>query len=227
MNDESLKNGLALFLCRDKEHTLSKPVILGGFVHATDGRIAFKAKLTGAQDDCVPKKYPIESLQKLLHDAEAATHWHAINWDEFDSIEKDFMQKFREERIKDNRQYEDRYKEMLCPHCGEDLYWDTWSDALVKEKEERDPIEERDVSVPFKLYFGNERYADFSFAYFYLMRHVFGKELFFALEDIPYEKNPHLYIKIPEANAFGILMPMKCADRYDPKHVIHSTEVGE
>ena len=210
MMDSDKIHALGLFAARDGR-SIKNLAILDGFVYATDGRIAIKMKLGDLRRNEVPNNYPINKLKSILNDADECNATNVIVDEDFKPIDDGFMQYARGERNRNNRDYLERYTSMVCPCCGEIVYLDHEKDMLVREMEQQDKYDIREVGKSIELDFGDEKvYVGMS--YLHMIIAAFNKDynLRFAPCKVNDEKRNLLCFKSTDGDLTGVLMPMYC-----------------
>lgn len=208
MMDSDKIHDLGLFTARNGM-SIKNIAILDGFIYATDGRIAIKMKLGDLRRNEVPNNYPIDKLKSILNDADECNATGVIADEDFKSIDDGFMQYARGERCQHNRDYLERYKEMVCPRCGNIIYLDNEKDELVEEIEPQDKFDIRDVSKSIELDFYDEKvYVGMS--YLHMIIAAFNKDynLRFALCKVNDENRKLLCFKSTDGDLTGVLMPV-------------------
>lgn len=226
--EEQLKRIVA-FKCKDESRSISTVAVKDGVAYATDGKIVVSDRLDEDCEDVTDghkKAFPIEAVLYFASQAEKAERWYAIGCDILKSLEDAFAEKFRSERILNDREYADRYKRVVCPSCGEDLWWDKWDDALVEDPEPKSSVEILDVQLPVRISFGNES-MDVNFAYLFLLRKLFGDVL---ISRVYAERNHHylLGFRTSDWRTRGVIMPFQdCHEIHIGGRIVQADEITE
>lgn len=203
--------------------TLSKVCVKAGCAYVSDGRIAIRWQFTKPENvkDDVPKGYPLDSMTKIIAEAETAERWHRIEMPYYRAAEKPFLEEFNEERAKSEREYRDRYKRTVCPCCSEDLWWDTWIDKLVKEddKEVASTMKPKDHQFPVVLVFGedSEKKMLVNFGYLLTIVMALGNDILFGMETCKISDTPKLLFRSKDWSIEGVLMPLHVSSDFDLK----------
>lgn len=212
------------FAASKERKTLSKVCVKAGCAYVSDGRIAVKWQFAKPEDveDDVPEGYPLDSMQNILSATGSAPGWHKIEMVCYRSVEKLFLEEFKKERIKSEREYRDRYTRVTCPCCNEDLYWDTWDcGKLVKEdeKEVASPMKPRDHQFPVVLAFGEESQKKMLVNFGYLLTIVtaLGDDILFGMESVKSGDTPKLLFRSKDGSIEGVLMPLRVVGDFDLK----------
>lgn len=208
MIDSDKIHALGLFTARDGR-SIKNIAILDGFAYATDGRIAIKMKLGEQHPNEVPNNYPIDKLKSILNDADECDASGVITCENFKLIDNNFMQYARDERSRHNRDYFGRYTAMVCPSCGDTVYFDSEKNKLVEETEPQDKFDIRDVSKSITLDFDDE-YVYVGMSYLHMIMSAFTKDynLRFAPCKVNDENRKLLCFKSTDGDLTGILMPL-------------------
>lgn len=209
-NEEKFKR-IGAFVCKDKNRTFASLVVKDGVAYATDGRIVVADKLEEPCEDIVTRddgiKIPVDSILGFASHPDCACIWNSLDEDALKAKDDAFAEMFKSERIKNDREYSDRYKIVRCPSCGEDLWWDSWDEKLVDDPEPKDPVEILDVRLPIRIEFKHE-HLDVNYAYLFLLRKLYGE----LLVSFKYVESNHanlMLFKTSDGKTKGVLMPLR------------------
>ena len=230
-NIETTEQTALLRVCDSLRHlaapperrTLGKICVKAGCAYVTDGRVAVKWQFAapGAVEDDIPDGYPLDSMTKIIAEAGPAERWHKIEMPYYRAAEKPFLEEFSKERAKSEREASDRYKQVVCPQCNEDLYWDTWSEKLVNEydMEVVSPMKPRDHLFPVVLVFGEgfEKKMIVNFGYLLTIVMALGDDILFGMESVKNGDTSKLLFKSKDGSIEGVLMPLRAVGESDLK----------
>ena len=209
MTDKEIITKFKTFTNPEKETRLGQIAFSGTSVYATDGRLAVDGRLEVLHSEEVPEKYPIKSLREILGAPRANQNWFAIRFAEFELLDQQFKEAYKAEWQDRLRNYRTRYTEEECPCCGETVYWDSWDEKLVKEKEEMSDFDPREVEKSTLVRFTSGESVLVNFCYLHLLVQAFGRDIRLAIGHCTDEKNPMLHIRTADARVYGVLMPLR------------------
>lgn len=215
MTDKEIIDAFAAFTHPDKDRAINQLAFSGTLVYATDGRLAVDGRLSVARQETIPEKYPIKSLREILDGPRAVQEWYTFKFAELEQWDGQFMKACKDKWHEIIRDYRERYVEETCPCCNETVYWDSWKDELVKEKEEMSEFDCRDVYRSTRIRFANGESVLVNFCYLHLLVKAFGRYLRLAIGHCTDEKNPMLYLKTVDDRFYGAMMPLRAYDSTD------------
>ena len=202
----NITDKLKTFTASDKDRALGDIAICDGTAYATDGRIAFAVKLDEPHADEVPGGYPIGALKGVLAEPTVCSTWSRIDPEAFKALDENFKSLMRQKMIEGNNDYNDRYNEMTCPCCGGALYYDTWDDKLVEEREKKPDFDARDVEHSLRIVFDNGEAVNINFCYLHMIWSAFGPDLLFAAGQMKESKNRALIARSKDGKIRGMVM---------------------
>lgn len=227
MTDDEIIKKFATFTHPDKDAALAHVAFSGTQIYATDGRVAVDGRLSVARPEAIPEKYPIKSLEEILRAPRATQNWFTINVVEFEGLEQQFKEAYEAEWNEHIRSYRTRYIEETCPCCDKTVYWDSWKEELVKEKEETPSFDLREVDKSTWIRFANNESVLVNFCYLHMLVHAFGRDLRLAVGHCTDEKNPMLHLKTVDERFYGVLMPLRSYDGdYMADFILHAEAIG-
>lgn len=184
--DEVIKK-LERFACKDKWRTKILGVyVKGDRAYATDGAIAVVHDVDNDNksdkiDDILAmqgdeREYPTDKIDDILAMSDSHGVRFSIDKGQYEMAADEFLRKCSDERYNLVSANAKRYVRTECPGCGEELYWDSESNRLVREYPDVD-LDDRDVSMPVMIDFGDSGCVPVSFAYVYLVYGAFGPDI--------------------------------------------------
>lgn len=220
MKLEEAKKLVRMFADRNTARTLSKVAVKNGFAYASDGRVGVKVKVDGQCEDDVPESWPVKALDGIIEGSfDPDPKWFRIEGYHFQEMVKNLVEKRNDLVSENERDMRDRYKDVICPECGEHLYYDENEEKLVDEKEELDDVLFHDVKMGTVLVFGKEESRiPVGFGYVYeVMSKIEGAcgGVLFAKEDVSGKKgdvSSKLLFKSEDGSVRGVLMPLRSLD---------------
>ena len=227
MTDEEIIEKFKIFTRQDSNAAISRIAISEGHIYSTDGRIAFVGKLNNPHANEIPKNYPINLTKGILEGTRIIKQWFEIKLSEFNILDESFKKECREESAKNRRDYRDRYVEEVCPFCNDTVYWDTWEEKLVTEKEAMPGFDVRDINKPTKIIFGSSESVLVDFCYLHQVMYVFGEPIRFGIGEFftDDDNTPILYMKTIDNIFHGVLMTLRQYDvNYKADYVIKTSE---
>ena len=206
---------LQKFACEDTERSISTVVVKCGIGYATDGKMLVSEAMDEPCDDIVSredgKDIPVDSMVKFSKYPDVANKWYVFPKKEFQEFERIFKEEFRAKVVENDRDYNGRYKPVVCPCCNEDLYWDTNEDRLVSMREGKRPVQLSDISLPVRLVFPDDGFIVVNFGYIFRMAQEYGN-LMFAKARVEYQKSELLFMKTEDHKMVSVLMPLRTYD---------------
>lgn len=170
---------LQKFACEDTERGISTVVVKCGIGYATDGRMLVSEAMDEPCDDIVSredgKPVPVDSMVKYSKYPDVAHKWYVFQKGELDEFNRMFKEAFHAKVVENDADYRDRYKPVMCPCCNGDVYWDTYEEKLVSKREEKQPVQLSDISLPVRLVFPDDGFIVVNFGYIFRVAHEFEK----------------------------------------------------
>ena len=230
--DEQM-NRLRAFACDDKERSISTVVVKDGIGYATDGRILVAEKLDEEHEDVVSREdkkiLPVDGMIRFSKYPDNAKKWFVISSDT-KKLENKLSETLRAESRRNDRDYQDRYKLVTCPSCGDDVWFDTWNDKLVEEPEPKDVVTLRDISMPSCIVFGEEK-VNVNFAYMFLVMKSYEAAGFNVEFSYGYVDDDHcnrLFFRTADGKMKGVLMPLRASGNESiSDRLIQTKEIGD
>ena len=185
-NEEQQMKRLEAFACENKDRSISTVVIKDGVACVTDGVFCMKERLDGEFSDIVTREdgrvIPVDRMMMLASLPDSAKKWYVLEADK--KIEDDFCEQYRAERAENRASYNNRYKHLVCPSCGDEVWWDSWNEKIVDETEPFCDVRIQSVMKPVSVRFGDEKELPVNFAYLFLVMKLYGDiEVSFGEED--------------------------------------------
>ena len=206
---------LQKFACEDSERSISTVVVKCGIGYATDGRMIVREAMDEPCEDIVSredgKPVPVDNMVKYSKYPDVAHKWYVFPKKEFEEFERNFRDAFRAKVVENDREYSERYKQVMCPCCNEDLYWDTYEEKLVSKREEKQPVQLSDISLPVRLVFPDDGFIVVNFGYIFRVAQEY-ENLMFAKSKVEDQKAELLFMKTSDGKMASVLMPLRTYD---------------
>lgn len=209
MNYEQIAEKLKPFASCDKTRkALLEIAVKDNIAYVSDGRIGFSAKLSEPHPDFVPENFPLEALKEILEGAKFSNKFGQILRDDYSIRAGSFARKITCRQNISDSLFDERYKEMVCPCCGNTIYWDNNDEEVVKQKEEREVVDAREITWSTKMKFYDGDDLIINFAFLYLVRRSFGDYIRFCVGRDNRDAKV-LCMESKDGNVRGVLMPMR------------------
>lgn len=225
----TVRNRLRHFVDWDEIRSISKICVKDGCAYATDGRVAVRWRFAdcGDAENDEPDNYPTDRVDSIIGEGKNLPCWYRIDMTHYGREKTPFLEKYENERAKDQREASERYKLVQCPSCGDYLYWDTWEDKLVEdsELEVAPPLNPRDMVFPVSLVFAGDCQERILVNFGYLLTIVMalGEDILFCVnnkKDLGQDVQ-RLFFRSADGSVNGVLMPLRVdGSEHDKKHEI-------
>lgn len=206
---------LQKFACENTERGISTVVVKCGIGYATDGRMLVSEAMDEPCDDIVSredgKSVPVDSMVKFSKYPDMANKWYVLPKKEFEEFERNFKDAFRAKVVENDREYSDRYKTVVCPCCNGDVYWDSYEEKIVSKREEKQPVQLSDISLPVRLVFPDDGFIVVNFGYIFRMAQEYYN-IMFAKAKVEDQKAELLFMKTSDGKMVSVLMPLRTYD---------------
>jgi len=231
--DEQMKR-LRAFACDDEERSISTVVVKDGIGYATDGRILVAERLDEKHEDVLSREDkklpPVDSMIRFSKYPDNAKKWFVISSDT-KKLENELSEMLMAERRLNDRNYEERYKLVTCPSCGEDVWFDTYWDKLVEDPDPKYKVTLRSVIMPSCIVFGEEK-VSVNFAYMFLVMKSYGAAGFdieFSHGNVEDNHRNLLFFRTSDRKSMkGVLVTLNASgDESTSDRIIQTREVGD
>lgn len=203
---------LQKFACEDSERSISTVVVKCGIGYATDGYMLVCESMDEPCDDIVSredgKMVPVDSMVKFSKYPDMANKWYVFPKKEFEEFGRIFKEEFRAKVVGNDREYSERYEPVVCPCCYKDLYWDTYEEKLVSKREEKQPVQLSDISLPVRLVFHDDGYVEVNFGYIFRLANEY-ENILFAKAKVEDQKSVLLFMKTEDQKMVSVLMQLR------------------
>lgn len=209
MNYEQIAEKFKPLASNDKTRkALMKIAVKDNIAYVTDARLGFYAKLSEPHPDFIPENFPLESLKEILEGVKFSNKFGQIPRENYSILAGNFAHKITCRQNISDSLFDEKYREMVCPCCGNTIYWDNDNDEVVKQKEEREVVEAREITWTTKMKFYDGDDLIINFAFLYLVRRSFGDYIRFCVgRDNRGAKV--LCMESKDGNVRGVIMPMR------------------
>lgn len=195
----------------------------GGKAYACNGSIAVVADVSGEIPDEI-EDFPYDSVDRFFKNGWKPSSWYRIGIEQAKPHFDKLMERVRKERSNDLYDWNGRYKPVSCPSCGEELWWDTWSDELVTEREEYIPIEFESLDMNTEVSFGGAMTLVVKFGYVYKLMKALGEDVLFSHSEL--DDKPVVLVKSADGSIRAILCPCRVeGDDFKPDVKLYAAEV--
>lgn len=171
--------------------------------------------MDGPCDDIVSredgKPVPVDKIVKISKYPNMANKWYVFQNGDLDEFNRIFNEAFNAKIVENDADYRGRYHLVTCPCCNEDLYWDTYEEKLVSEREEKQPVRLSDIYLPVRLVFPDDGFIVVNFGYIFRVAQEY-ESLMFAKARVEDKKDELLFIKTSDGKMVAVLMPLRTYD---------------
>lgn len=229
MNADEARLKLDPFVYKyDGRPKISKVAFRRGKAYATNGSIAVVADVSDGGCPDEDAEFPYDNVDGFFSNAVKPSKWYAIDAGQFKAHVDELLTRANKERAEQEYDWRGRYKEVSCPCCGEDIWWDTWSDELVTEKEKYTPVEYDSIDMSAELSFGGTMTTVVKFGYlFKLFKQLgrgIGEGVLFSLSTL--DEDPMVMAKTEDGAIRAILCVCKVhVDDFKPDAKLDANEV--
>lgn len=207
MNAEEAKERLEPFAYKyDGRKDLKNVAFRGGKAYASNGSIAVVADVTGEIPDEI-EDFPYDKVDGFFKNGWKPSSWYRIDPEQAKPHFDKLMARARKEESKSRYDWNGRYKYASCPSCAEELWWDTWSDKLVAEREEYIPDEYESIDMNAEVAFGGAMTLVVKLGYMYKIMKALGGDAMFSYSEL--DDKPVVLVKSADGSVRAILCPCR------------------
>lgn len=221
MENKQVIEGLKRF-CRRDSSALKKVAVRGQEAYVSDGAIGIAVKLPDQQVDDVPVDYPLDNLAEIIREAKPCTAFKFLNIAKFGEVDEEFSRRLEELRTDARRQFEENFKRCVCPHCGDEVYFDEDTEDLFDKEEVQARLEigEMDINLYVTICFSDDkRFGEIrvNLRYLHVLCDIYGRHgVRFAI-GVNYSGKSMLCFESEDGSMKGVIMPVRAciADMLD------------